>query len=182
MTNRTRKGPGKTKPICRPGQRWARAGEAVALARCAKQTQFAADGQGRPSPGPGALTMPPARGQVRQTNPIWLGDKYGREPTRRSAQPPLGPIGSNTPNCEGRAGGRAYPDSLGARHMVPTTRAAAKPRKCLPGKRQSGRSIKAEGVGDGLAHGKSAIAKLRGLRLTLPPVAEDMDVPTARSP
>jgi hypothetical protein len=33
----------------------------------------------------------------------------------------------------------------------------------------SGGSVKAEGLGDGPAHGKFAIAKLRGLRLTLPP-------------
>jgi hypothetical protein len=41
----------------------------VAQAYCAKQTQFAAGGQGRPSPRPGALTMPPA-GQTCETKPI----------------------------------------------------------------------------------------------------------------
>jgi hypothetical protein len=42
------------------------------------RTQFAADRQGRPSSRPKALAMPPRRGQLRQTNPIWrcgLGDR-----------------------------------------------------------------------------------------------------------
>jgi hypothetical protein len=34
----------------------------VKEADCAKQTQFAADGQGRPSPRPSALTLPPVGG------------------------------------------------------------------------------------------------------------------------
>ena len=33
----------------------------------------------------------------------------------------------------------------------------------------TGGIVKAKGLGDGLSHGKSAIAKLRRLRLTLPP-------------
>jgi hypothetical protein len=43
-------------------------GGAVAQAYCAKQTQFAADGQGRPLPRPEALTMPPT-GDKRATTP-----------------------------------------------------------------------------------------------------------------
>jgi hypothetical protein len=35
-----------------------------------KQTQFAADGQGRPSPRPRALMLPPIGGQMRKTKPI----------------------------------------------------------------------------------------------------------------
>jgi hypothetical protein len=55
----------QTKPICRQGQRRARAGEVTsgvaARAYCAKQTQFAPDGRGRPSSRPGALAMPPVK-------------------------------------------------------------------------------------------------------------------------
>jgi len=49
------------------------------------------------------------------------------------------------------------------------TRANAKSRRGALGTGQRGGIVKAEGLGDGLAHGKSAIAKLRRLRLTLPP-------------
>ncbi len=41
--------------------------------------------------------------------------------------------------------------------------------KKIQGKHQPGGIVKAEGLGDGPAHGKFAIAKLRRLRLTLPP-------------
>jgi hypothetical protein len=58
----------KRSQFVRRGQRSARAGEVtsggVAWARCAKQTQFATDGQERPSPRPEALTMPPTREAV----------------------------------------------------------------------------------------------------------------------
>jgi hypothetical protein len=57
----------------------------------------------------------------------------------------------------------AGPQTAGA------ARAIAKSRKEMQRERQSGGSVKAEGLGDGLPHGKSAIAKLRRLRLTLPP-------------
>ena len=57
-------------------------------ADCAKQTQFAADGQGRPSSRPKALAMPPLRGQLRQTNPIWRrGLSYGTNPIPGSWRP-----------------------------------------------------------------------------------------------
>jgi len=64
---------GKTKPICRTGPRGTRDGgassRAGAAAYCAKQTQFAAAGRGRPSPRPEALTLPPT-GQMCETKPI----------------------------------------------------------------------------------------------------------------
>jgi hypothetical protein len=97
----------KRSQFVRRGQRSARAGEVtsggVAWARCAKQTQFATDGQERPSPRPEALTMPPVRRQVHQTKPIWPEDGYGREPARRSARPPTGPIVRNKANSPTRA-------------------------------------------------------------------------------
>jgi hypothetical protein len=47
--------------------------------------------------------------------------------------------------------------------------AIAKFRIWMHGRGESGGSVTAEGFGDGCSHGKSAIAKLRRLRLTLPP-------------
>jgi len=40
---------------------------------CVRQAQWAADGHGRPSPRPEALTLPPGMGQFCQTNPNWRG-------------------------------------------------------------------------------------------------------------
>jgi len=36
--------------------------------------------------------------------------------------------------------------------------------------------VKVEGLGDGPTHGQSAIAKLRGLRLTMPPGGRILDI------
>jgi hypothetical protein len=47
--------------------------------------------------------------------------------------------------------------------------AIAKSQRRTQTKRQPGGSVKAEGLGDGPSHRQSAIAKLRRLRLTLPP-------------
>jgi len=62
----------QTNPIPWHGPRRVQAGGvtsgAVAQVYCAKRTQFAADGRGRPSPRPEALTMPPMRNKcVKQT-------------------------------------------------------------------------------------------------------------------
>jgi hypothetical protein len=52
--------------------------------------------------------------------------------------------------------------------VYPAGRANAKSQKQIYRKRQPGGIVKAEGLGDGPAHGKVAIAKLR---LTLPPTS-----------
>jgi hypothetical protein len=75
----------------------------VAQAYCAKQTQFAAGGQGRPSPRPGALTMPPAGTNVRNKANSSIADCGFRE----ACGPPPGPARAgctNKPNWPGRLG------------------------------------------------------------------------------
>jgi len=84
----------KTKPIPPDRQRGASAlrersyGELGMQKASAKRTQFAADGQGRPSPRPEALTLPPVPEQMRQTNPICprIGARgVGRQGRKRPA-------------------------------------------------------------------------------------------------
>jgi hypothetical protein len=88
----------QTKPICRHGHRWARAGEVtsggVAWARCAKQTQFATDGQGRPSPRPEVLTMPP------------VGDKCAKQ-SQFAPDRPEGALAAGTVSAVGAGNKRA---------------------------------------------------------------------------
>jgi hypothetical protein len=90
------RGPGKTKPICTgvaslklespPWSLWSipashsrrAARGAVARAKCAKRTQNAADGQGRPSPRPQALTLPPGRGN-RAKQSQFVPERNGRQ-------------------------------------------------------------------------------------------------------
>jgi hypothetical protein len=80
---------GKTKPICPNDPRGARdagaTSRAGAAAYCAKQTQFAAAGRGRPSPRPEALTLPPT-GQMCETKPICPATPRGTRPEGRGTK------------------------------------------------------------------------------------------------
>ena len=86
MTNWTRKRRRQNKANSRTdrnGQGPARLPSAAGGTNRVKQSQFAADGQGRPSPRPEALTMPPVRRQVRQTKPIRRKHQEGQVPCGR---------------------------------------------------------------------------------------------------
>jgi hypothetical protein len=111
-------------------------------------------------------------GVQNKTGMPWAEGSFRADTSRDRPACQTKPIGAHPAPRKpalGLAKGRTTEETSGDARPTRAARANAKSRIRMQGRRESGGSVKAEGLGDGPTHGKSAIAKLRGLRLTLPP-------------